>query len=442
MAKRSRLAATVCLCVLLKWSPCLYSFVHGPPKNLAAQPSAQQDLREDAKHRRCVRVRVAPDGTTVQERPAVSAPSSGDAFFTRLDSVLTPEEVAKTLKLAKEAYYSKDATVGATEQTSSAVKQRTLHAFGQWDADAGEFRQVLDRPMKELQRRVLELNYAEGKDVEIWRMFLCRYTRDDGLRGLDAHWDVNSMISASCSLSEPLPESGFYVVGGDDVNDKAFVNLPAGDFAVHGWDVRHGVSTHEDEDRFSLVVWWRPKDSFTSETFFCGPTADSNSPNPYAVFSRGELAIAAKEFNIAEKWFRCGTEHGQSLCELGLAAIATIRGDMQQAKDIMSQNDFDFQYVGRLAKRLTDLDYTEGAKVLLRGSETPAAFNQLALVAVKAGNVEEARALLLKAAEGGELSAMNNLAMFLYKGIGGPVDQDGAVEWSRRAVAAAESSAS
>eukprot|EP00929_Paragymnodinium_shiwhaense_P008022 TRINITY_DN111947_c0_g1_i1.p1 TRINITY_DN111947_c0_g1~~TRINITY_DN111947_c0_g1_i1.p1 ORF type:complete len:441 (-),score=103.00 TRINITY_DN111947_c0_g1_i1:193-1515(-) len=440
MARRYRLASGVCLLALLRWLSSSDSFVHSGAIISKLLKSRYSSAANDARHvaRSLIQLHAGPDAAVAQERPKTAAPSVGSDSFTRLESVLTPEEVAKTLELTRQAYFVANVRLGVSSLNNQAIHQRTLYSMGKWAPDVDHFREALERPMNELNERVMGLGYTEGTEVVISRIFVCRYTKKEQLRGLAPHWDANSMISASCSLSEPQTDSGFYVVEGEK---KAFVNLPAGDFAVHGWDTQHGVSTKEDEDRYSLIVWWRPKKGLNKETFFCGPSSDS--PNPDALFSRGELAMDHGELDIADKWFNCGIKHGHSIAKLGLAATKALKGELGEAEQMMRKNDdVPFTEVGRLAKKLTAMDFTDAAKALLKGSETPAAYNQLAVVAVKAGEVKEARELLIKAAEGGEVSAMGNLAMFLHKGIGGPADQAAAEKWKQRAIKAASAMAS
>mmetsp|Transcript_58427 Transcript_58427/g.139372 ORF Transcript_58427/g.139372 Transcript_58427/m.139372 type:complete len:571 (-) Transcript_58427:108-1820(-) len=63
----------------------------------------------------------------------------------------------------------------------------------------------------------------------------------------------------------------------------------------------------------------------------------------------------------------------------------------------------------------------------------PAAANSLAIVASKLGRHEEARRWLQFAAERGHAKAMANLSLYLARGVGGEVDEDGAARWAAEA---------
>merc|ERR1711920_11646 len=100
------------------------------------------------------------------------------------------------------------------------------------------------------------------------------------------------MLAASCSLSVPQKDSGFYVVEDQSFGAKrTFPLSAAGDFAVHRWDLLHGVSTKPDEDRYSLLVWWRPRDSFANITFFC----KGAHGNPLQSYHRGMNSLFSGE---------------------------------------------------------------------------------------------------------------------------------------------------
>eukprot|EP00930_Biecheleria_cincta_P037533 TRINITY_DN25777_c0_g1_i1.p1 TRINITY_DN25777_c0_g1~~TRINITY_DN25777_c0_g1_i1.p1 ORF type:complete len:415 (+),score=58.03 TRINITY_DN25777_c0_g1_i1:68-1312(+) len=344
--------------------------------------------------------------------------------------LLAPSEVEATLKLAKSV-----SMVASVRLGPQMIWQMDLYRDGSWMPDTADFQELLRAPMDELQKQVSSLDWCLGEDVAISRFFLCRYLPKEGyatgLRNLAPHRDKTSFLSAACSLSAPITNSGFYIVpNAENLTERVYSNAPAGHFTIHRWNLLHGVSTQAQEERYSLVAWWKPRNCFASQIFFCpGATGD-----PQAALDRGQMALKEGETSVAEKWFRVGAREGDESCRLYLILALFRQGSQTQVEEALSLREAeDEAAILGFAKHLTDDFQIEEAKTLLQGMSSPHALNQLAVVFVRAKDYEGARALLTEAAQAGESSAMHNLVLFCERGIGGPVDEASAKHWRQTA---------
>ena len=104
--------------------------------------------------------------------------------------------------------------------------------------------------------------------IRVSDVFLRRYGDDicGGMsrRGISAHYDVSSRITAVVALDDTSCDgtNGLfttYVSAGATSNHAAlrrFFPLKRGDCVIHTWDVLHGVDVEPGLDRTSLIVWF------------------------------------------------------------------------------------------------------------------------------------------------------------------------------------------
>lgn len=275
-----------------------------------------------------------------------------------------------TLALTKQIEFNADTKI-RTALGDNQVWQRTLFELGTWQQGTEGYQSILRQPLQKLQQRVLDMNYDLGEDIAISRIFLCRYLQTEGqsmgTRELEPHTDLHAMLASSCSLSVPQKDSGFYVV--EDVrlgSKRTFPLATAGDFAVHRWDLLHGVSTKPDEDRYSLLVWWRPRDSFANITFFC----KGAQGNPEQSYHRGMNSIFAGEATFASQWFRLGAEQqDHEPSKAALALSLSLLGRDEEARSV--KRDCSDAASNGVAEFLGENGATDLADTLLTRIDSP-----------------------------------------------------------------------
>lgn len=319
MVTRILLLASICsICSRSLW-PSLVGFLA-----LSRHP-----LRKATSFRRSSRHGVYRHSQSVAQIDR--APSS----YALIEALLTQEEVQTLLDLTKQVEFNADTKI-RTALGDNQVWQRTLFELGTWQQGTEGYQKVLRPPLQKLQQKVIDLGYDLGEDIAISRIFLCRYLQKEGqvmgTRELEPHTDLHAMLASSCSLSVPQKDSGFYVV--EDVSFGAKRTYPlaaAGDFAVHRWDLLHGVTTKPNEDRYSLLVWWRPRDSFANVTFFC----KGAQGNPDQSYHRGMNSLFAGEATFAEQWFRIGAEgQDHEPSKAALALSLSLLGRDEEARSV------------------------------------------------------------------------------------------------------------
>eukprot|EP00930_Biecheleria_cincta_P033156 TRINITY_DN22972_c0_g1_i1.p1 TRINITY_DN22972_c0_g1~~TRINITY_DN22972_c0_g1_i1.p1 ORF type:complete len:395 (-),score=49.24 TRINITY_DN22972_c0_g1_i1:122-1306(-) len=295
--------------------------------------------------------------------------TAGDGYVV-MEGLLTQDEVETLLDLTKHTDFNADTKI-RTALGDNQVWQRTLYELGTWQEGTECFQSILRPPLKKLEQKVLDVGYDLGEDIAISRIFLCRYLRkegqDMGTRELEPHIDLHAMLASSCSLSVPRKDSGFYVVEDASFGTKrTFPLQAAGDFAVHRWDLLHGVSTKPDEDRYSLLVWWRPRGSFANITFFC-KGAQGNAEQSY---HRGMNSLFSGEATFAEQWFRLGAEQqSHEPSKAALALSLSLLGRDEEARAV--KRDCSDAASIAVAEFLGEQGAANLADTLLNGIDSP-----------------------------------------------------------------------
>lgn len=313
-----------------------------------------------------------------------------------LRGALSHEEASSTLTAARAAHFPVAAYLHGVP-----IPQLNLISDGEWKLEAAAFRTLLEEPFKRLRRHVLSLSCAKGIALDVSRAYICRYLPGE-VRNLSFHYDYESMVTALCSLTPAQSDSGLYIQPDpDDPKTAVFPPLKTGDFVVHGWDTPHGVTVNGEEERFSLVVWFKPKEDVASgrNDWFHQYAIEGSL---HAQYVRGEQIATRGDVDTGLRLLQGPSKRGHWPSTCKMAELLIDRGDAEEAQ------------------------------MLLRAVGSPAAVNQLAKLAVRLGEHAEARRLLLEAATLGDEAAMDNLAMFLDRGIGGPVDAEGAAAWRKR----------
>lgn len=295
---------------------------------------------------------------------------------------------------------------------ASPVNEWKLIINGSWMPHTDAFKSALAKPLAALQERLRESKWNEGRSgatrLAVSEAQVRRYARGER-RALAVHYDYDAMVTAVCSLTPPRRVSGLFVQPGNDASSREFVPFgKAGDVAVHGWDLAHGVEVDGDEERISLIVWFLPEVDAA-----CGGST----------------------------WFDDLASAGHHQAQYRLGMRCEDSGDLLGARQWYSQSAQQGHWpaVCRLAQ--LDAAASTNASPLAAGARAelnPAAMNQRAKLLVREGKHAEARALLADAADLGDIAAMNNLAMFLERGIGGPADPEAGTAWRARSSAAVE----
>ncbi|CAK0829314.1 unnamed protein product [Prorocentrum cordatum] len=178
---------------------------------------------------------------------------------------------------------------------------------GLWKPDAMELQQILARPIEELLARVAKLKGEQ--DLMVYQSWIRRYAPGER-RDHPLHFDHHAKVSAVCSLTPPKVDSGLYVQPGAHVDTRQFLDMrTAGTFAVHGWDLAHGVEVRGDEERFSLILFLKPAaDVASGGTSWYKPLADAG--NVQASYRYGMDLEAAHDVAQAKVYYRRAADGG------------------------------------------------------------------------------------------------------------------------------------
>ena len=181
------------------------------------------------------------------------SPHSKPSMLRILAQALTPREVAAILEMMSEHRLSR------AEALKNPVKSphMVLAEDGSWKSGplAELVRAVVDGRLLPYMRSVLDCS-----NLQVAQVLLRRYGKD-GCRSFQVHADHVAFGTAVADLT-PLQGSGLFVCSqgrSSGLEDEAFfVPFEAGDVAVHGWEVWHGIRLKPGHDRVSLIVWARP----------------------------------------------------------------------------------------------------------------------------------------------------------------------------------------
>lgn len=451
---------------------------------------------------------MRPHGSKVSE--TWQNPSRPGAKELRvLQGLVRPEEAAQVVDALEDAVLDEEA---AGSQNPVQTPCLVLATRGRWlsGGAGGLAAPVVDQIVEIVEQRVVPRmrQVYENDDLSAAEVLLRRYMPEEKSRHA-LHFDYHATATCVVDL-KPMEGSGLFVQPGAEATSRAFVPLrSAGDAAMHGWDLFHGVSLLEGHERVSLIVWAKPTADTESgrvswyeglgdegdvdAAYRLAATAEERG-NRAAALSWYERAAAAGHWmamtglarlllasaDVGDKeealrWLQQAAEHGWAdaqvalgdeyqasgddvsaakhyqaaaaqrhpagLHRLGLVQL-TGRGipcDAMAAQQALEQSArlgwADAQF--KLAQKGVFADVDEERRLALLSAAAaqghPAATNSLAVVAAKDGRNEEARDLLQRAALKGHRGAMQNLAIFLQRGVGGPADPAAAAEWAERA---------
>lgn len=253
----------------------------------------------------------------------VSSPS-----LTVLEHVLSPSQVGAALLAARTLANSY--RVDADSVDGQPSFEYEFITDGSWRPEAQALQSVLQDPLELLLARVQESAVGQSwarscgstqhefPQLKISQALVRRYIAGER-RAHPVHYDHHAMVTAVCSLTPPQADSGLFVQSGAHVSSRDFVPLgAAGNFAVHGWDLAHGVEVKGVEERFSLIVWLKP-----SEDVLSGGTgwyeALATDGHAEAQYRLGMQAEKACEPSVACSWFQRAAEagHWSSMHRLG-----------------------------------------------------------------------------------------------------------------------------
>ena len=190
------------------------------------------------------------------------SPCSRPSMLRILRQALSPEEVNSILDMFRGEMLSTTEALNNPVQSPCLV----LAEDGCWKpGQLAELARVLvESRLMTYIRKALSCPH-----LHVAQAILRRYTKG-GCRSHPIHTDHMAFGTAVADLT-PMPGSGLFVCrqseklgsgmdGDDAVGGAFFVPFEAGDVAVHGWEVWHGIRLKEGHERVSLIVWVRPGD--------------------------------------------------------------------------------------------------------------------------------------------------------------------------------------
>lgn len=311
----------------LAWASSLTSGGHGAH---ATRASAFARRRPDSARR-------ASTNGGLSDPSSFSLPPHGVDV---LEGLLGPTEAESVVNVARSLHSSFCADIDSVDSHPSF--ELPIISRGEWNAAAGPLREILEKPLQNLQERINGLR-RRGNNTEhvvVSQALVRRYAAGER-RSHPVHYDHHALVTAVCSLTSPQSGSGLFVQPNAHAMSREFVELhAAGNFLVHNWKLLHGVDVRGDEERFSLIVWFKP-----SCEVACGGTswydALAVAGDPDAQFRLGMRCEHGGNDAEAREWFLLASEqakHWPSMYRLGVllrrknymqAAASWLRGAAQ-----------------------------------------------------------------------------------------------------------------
>lgn len=376
--------------------------------------------------------------------------------------------------------------------------QLELVSNGSWvpNPELAQLRAILERPLEGLVERVRAWDGGRTGELRPAYVIVRRYALGER-REHPVHFDFHSLVTAVSSISRPQPHSGLFVQRGAPVASREYVELKAaGDFAVHRWDLAHGVDIIGDEERFSLIVWFYPMEgqqghwceTLAQEGYgqaqyrlgmVCSSAGDdvgaehwlrraAEQDQWFAKHQLGKLYLRRGDLVAAETWLRAAASQGYSEAQVDLADLAsTPRSEATELYAAAAAQGHRKGQWRAAHTRLESGDRAGGLELLQASAEKgwavaqldlahllrqssalgeadewcaraaaqghPDGAEQLALGASMSGDDVAARSWWEKAARLGSTSAMRSLANCLERGVGGPADPEMSAQWRQRA---------
>jgi len=247
-----------------------------------------------------------------------------------LEGVLQPlevEAVLETFRATAHAFHTDPDSVDGLPSF-----ERYFIMGGQWCRNSTPLRNVLERPLENLLKHV---RASRREDLAVADTLVRRYVPGER-RFHPLHYDHHAMVTAVCSLTHPTPNSGLFVQPGAQFASREFVALgAAGNFAVHEWDLAHGVDVQSDEERYSMIVWFKPHSDVVSGTtsWYDDLAAEGHQEAQYRL---GTSMQAKGDVASAERWFEQAAAQGHWTSMFHLARLLLRRQEVENARKWLS----------------------------------------------------------------------------------------------------------
>lgn len=382
---------------------------------------------------------LRPLGEGVAEQWRAPA-RAGSKELRVLRGLVAADEVAEILASASSVEFQSEDPQNPVQSPLAVLATRGRWTeSGQLSALRHAVQAVVDGRVVPYMRRIYDI-----EDLVASEVMLRQYDPND-MPEHALHFDYQA--AATCVVDfTPMPGSGLYVQPGAGAASREFVPLrEPGDAAVHSWDVRHGVTIRQGHARVSLVVWAKPRaDAESGLVSWYGPLGAAGDID--AAYRLGMEAESRGDFAGAARWHEMAADagHWMSMWRLGVLRLrgSGTASDEQSAIELLEASAklgwADAQFVLGLSKALGQAERSRWLSAAAEQGHA-GALNSLAVAAAQAGQHGAARELLAQAAVRGHPKAMQNLALYLQQGVGGPADPAAAERWAARGAKAAAS---
>eukprot|EP00746_Dinoflagellata_sp_MGD_P096237 gnl/MRDRNA2_/MRDRNA2_38570_c0_seq1.p1 gnl/MRDRNA2_/MRDRNA2_38570_c0~~gnl/MRDRNA2_/MRDRNA2_38570_c0_seq1.p1 ORF type:complete len:269 (+),score=47.98 gnl/MRDRNA2_/MRDRNA2_38570_c0_seq1:24-809(+) len=142
------------------------------------------------------------------------------------------------------------------------------------------------------------------------------------------HYDSESFVTVVIPLT---PKSnyagGLYLQRGFDRAGREYLNLEAGEAAIHDYNLRHGVEVLNGE-RVSLIIWFKTSPSSCAKASLAPwIQEDAVRGDPNAQLNMGSVLAHDGESSKALEWYQKAADKGHTIAMFNLAMVHTAEED-------------------------------------------------------------------------------------------------------------------